>query len=100
MTTRIYEFGSTAAGLHFTITAVENLITGKTEFTVDVLSGAFDLNAVYWGDSDKVDDNIGGGTQADDMIGFTGAGKENSLNMNGDNVEYDANGVATASKVV
>jgi hypothetical protein len=100
MTTRIYEFGSTAAGLHFTITAVENLITGKTDFTVDVLSGAFDLNAVYWGDGDKVDDNIGGGTQADDMIGFTGAGKENSLNMNGDNVEYDANGVATASKVV
>jgi hypothetical protein len=100
MTTRIYEFGSTAAGLHFKITATENLITHLTDFTVEVLSGSFDLNAVYWGDGDKTDDNIGGGTQADDLIGFSGKPSENSLNMNGDNIEYDSNGVATASKVV
>jgi hypothetical protein len=33
---RIYEFGSDAAGLHFTITAD------------NVLEGSFNLNALYW----------------------------------------------------
>jgi hypothetical protein len=97
MTTRIYEFGSAAAGLHFTITATENLITGLTDFTVDCLSGSFDLNAVYWGDGDKTDDDLPG---ADMQGNWTGKSSENSLNMNGDNIEYDDNGVATAKKVV
>jgi hypothetical protein len=97
MTTRIYEFGSAAAGLHFTITATENLITGLTDFTVDCLSGSFDLNAVYWGDGDKTDDDLPG---ADMQGNWTGKPSENSLNMNGDNIEYDDNGVATAKKVV
>jgi hypothetical protein len=99
MTTRIYEFGSTAAGLHFTITATENA-NGLIDFDVNVISGSFDLNAVYWGDGDKTDDDLGLPGQNNDLIGFSGKPSENSLNMNGDNVEYDSNGVATASKVV
>jgi hypothetical protein len=43
---RIYEFGSDAAGLHFTITA--DIGPDGTSFTVNVLEGLFNLNALYW----------------------------------------------------
>jgi hypothetical protein len=84
MTIRLYEFGSAAAGLQFTITANTD-IAGHTEFTVNVLTGSLNLNAVYWSDGDKVNDVISN----TDLIGFTGKSSENSLNMNGSGEVWD-----------
>jgi hypothetical protein len=85
-TTTIYDYGSEAAGLHFTITATFD--GANTTFKVDVLTGHLDLNALYWSDGDTVDDDV----PNTDLINFTGAKNEASLNMQGNNVVWDNDG--------
>ena len=85
MTTRLYEFGSAAAGLQFTITATTNAEGTHTDFTVNVLTGSLNLNAVYWSNGDATNDDVSGV----DLIGFTGKSSENSLNMNGSGEVWD-----------
>src|SRR5262245_52264228 len=96
----IYEYGSDASGLHFTITTKANALTGVTDFIVNVITGSLNLNAVYWSNGDTVNDAIGSDGQANDLIGFTGAKSENSLNMNGSNVVWNDDGTFTAAKEV
>ena len=48
----LYQYGSAASGLEFTINAITDA-TG-THFTVNVLTGSLNLNALYWGDGDAV----------------------------------------------
>ena len=87
----LYEYGSDASGLCFTIDAVANG-SGGTNFTVHVLTGSLNLNAVYWSDGDS--------TKEGTLIDFTGAKSENSLNMNGANVVWNDDGTSTIAKEV
>jgi hypothetical protein len=88
----LYEFGSDASGLRFTIDAVSDG-AGGTKFTVHVITGSLNLNALYWSDGDST-----GGESS--SLGFTGAKSENSLNMNGSNVVWNDDGTSTTAKEV
>src|SRR4051812_13725549 len=53
-TTLQYNFGSDAAGLKFTIDVkYDSTGLGLTTFTVNVLTGSLNLNALYWKDADQ-----------------------------------------------
>src|SRR5262245_54370094 len=90
MTTKLYEYGSDPSGLHFTISETLNG-DGSTSFTVHVISGFLNLNALYWGNGDGVDDDMPG----TDLINFTGAPGEAALSMSGDNTFWSNNGTST-----
>ncbi len=83
----VYEFGSDAIGLHFTIQATYNGDDAhpQTTFDVHVITGALDLNALYWTDGDTTG-------KEDHFYSFTGAKSENALNMNGSNVAWADDG--------
>jgi hypothetical protein len=87
----IYEFGNLESGLHFTIE--ETVDASGTHFTVHMITGSMNLNALYWSDGDAV-------AKGSTFTGFTGAKSENSLNMNGDNVVWNDDGTSTTSKEV
>jgi uncharacterized repeat protein (TIGR01451 family) len=84
----VYEYGSDASGLHFTINAI--VANGNTTFTVDVLTGSLNLNALYWSDGDAV-------AAESTRTGFTGAQSESSLAMNGANVVWADTGTSTSA---
>src|SRR5262249_26709755 len=73
MTTFTWDYGSTAAGLHFTIVYDDS----TSQFTVTSLTGSFDLNALWFSD---------GGTTSD---GFKLPKSDGNLNMNGTNTVWD-----------
>jgi uncharacterized repeat protein (TIGR01451 family) len=86
-----YKFGSPGSGLEFEIDAIPDGLGGTT-FTVHVITGSLNLNALYWGDGDS--------TAGESFKkGFTGANSENSLNMNGANVVWDDNGNSTGKQI-
>src|SRR5262245_16735631 len=95
MTTKLYEYGSDPAGLHFTISTTLNP-DGSTSFTVHVISGFLNLNALYWSNGDGIDDDMPG----TDLINFTGAPGEAALNMNGENTFWGNNGTSTTGTEV
>jgi hypothetical protein len=86
MTTYEWDYGSAAAGLQFKV--VYN--TATSNFTVTVLTGSLNVNALYWSDGDST---AGEGT----LSGFTGAKSETSLNMNGSNVLWADDGTSTSA---
>ena len=77
MASYTWDFGSDAENLKFTV--VYDSVT--KEFTVTVLTGSLNVNALYWGDGDA---ESGEGT----MSGFD-AKKDSSLNMNGTGEVWD-----------
>ncbi|MDO9460633.1 MAG: hypothetical protein Q7N95_11030 [Alphaproteobacteria bacterium] len=81
-----YEYGSVASGLQFTIVYDD---VAKT-FTIKVLTGAMNVNALYWSDGDATG---GEGT----MSGFD-AKKDASLNMNGANTVWNEDGTTSSTK--
>ena len=83
----LYEYGSAASGLQFTINTVANP-DGSTGFTVHVIQGSLNLNAVYWSDGDLV-------AKESTSTGFIGTKAENALNMNGSNVLWNDDGTST-----
>ena len=87
----LYEYGSDASGLCFTIDAVSDG-AGNTTFTVHVITGSLNFNALYWSDGDS--------TKESSLINFTGAKSENSLSMNGSNVVWNDDGTSTTAKEV
>ncbi len=75
-------------GLTLEIVATDlGIVDGKasTSFSIKSLVGSADINALYWNDGDSIDDTAG----PTGMFGFTGAGSENSLNMNGSGEVWD-----------
>ena len=98
-----YEFGSIASGLQFTIVYDEVLKT----FTVTVLKGAMNVNALYWSDGNsnttlsglyQLDSTKGDQNLADNTISAWNPTKaDSSLNMNGATVVWDE-GTSTTEK--
>src|SRR5947209_7968182 len=85
----VYSFGSAAAGLQFTITAVYNTTTHDTTFTVQVITGALNVNALYWGDGDSTA-NESRYYQANGSTAWDPNAKADSnLNMNGADVVWN-----------
>jgi hypothetical protein len=78
MATSTWNFGSDAEGLKFTV--VYDSVTNK--FTVTVLTGSMNVNALYWTDGDST-------ANEGSYAGFTGAKSESSLNMNGTGQTWD-----------
>ncbi len=77
-----YHYGSSAAGLEFTITEAYDLANNVTNFDVHLISGQMELNALYWSDEDTVpNESI---YDATTYMPFT-----NSMNMNGANTLWD-----------
>jgi hypothetical protein len=74
-----WDFGSDAEGLKFSV--VYDSDTGA--FTITVLTGALNVNALYWSDGDNVN------SIDTALSGFTGAKSESSLNMNGTGEVFD-----------
>lgn len=83
----LYQYGSAASGLQFTIDAVAN--GSGTSFNVQVLVGSLNLNAVYWGDGD----NTANESHFDGVFA-------NSDNINGANVLWNDNGTSTSKNEV
>jgi hypothetical protein len=79
MATYQWDFGSDAQLLKFNVV----YDSGTNQFTVTVLTGSMNLNALYWNDGDNVDSATTG------LSGFSGAKSENSLNMNGTGEVWD-----------
>jgi hypothetical protein len=71
-------FDIVANGLVLQVTAID-LGGGQVRFSVECISGFADINAVYWGD------NVADGSNFD-----LGTKKDNSLNMNGTGMDFDA----------
>jgi hypothetical protein len=88
----LYQFGSVASGLQFEINAIPDG-QGGTTFSVHVITGSLNLNALYWGDGDAT----AGESFKED---FNNTKSENALNMNGDNVVWNDDGTSTTSKEV
>jgi hypothetical protein len=85
MSTWTWDFGSEAAGLQFAV-AYSNE-TG--EFTIKVLTGSLNVNALEWSDGDST-----GGEDTNNSIN----GFHRSLNMNGSNVVWNDDGTSTSFK--
>ena len=49
----LYEYGSAASGLQFTINTVANPEWAAPGFTVHVIQGSLNLNALYWSDGER-----------------------------------------------
>jgi len=73
-----WNFGSVAEGLQFKI----EYDSVNNTFTVTVLTGSMNVNALYWTDND-------GTSNEGSYTGFTGAKSESSLNMNGTGYDWD-----------
>lgn len=84
MTIYSWEYGSTEAGLVFTV--IYDSVAGT--FTVNVLEGHMELNALWFSD---------GNTSSD---GFTLKKGDNSLNMNGTTEVWDDDGTSEGVKIV
>jgi hypothetical protein len=78
MAVNIWDFGSDAEGLKFTI----SYDSATNKFTVTVLTGSMNVNALYWGDGDNT-------ASEGSYSGFSGAKSESSLNMNGTGEVFD-----------
>src|SRR5262245_1468059 len=83
MTTYTWEYGSTAAGLQFTI----EYDSTAQEFTVTSLLGSFDLNALWFSDDGPTSN------------GYTLQKPDKDLNMNGPNTVWDGGSSSTQTIV-
>jgi hypothetical protein len=92
----LYTYGKAGSGLYFTIETADGG-SGSTDFTVHVLEGSMNLNAVYWGDHDQ---------KANEGSFFNNLGQpwnpksDPSLNMNGANTVWGNDGSSTTAKEV
>jgi uncharacterized repeat protein (TIGR01451 family) len=85
----LYRYGNPVARLEFTIEAVPDGL-GGADFTVHVITGSLNFNALYWSDGDINDSESF-------KLGFTGAPSEASLNMLGANVVWADDGTFTSA---
>lgn len=83
MATYTWEYGSSEEGLWFTV--VYDDITGQ--FTVNVIEGSMDLNALWFSDGDGSSD------------GYTLVKSDNSLNMNGTTEVWADDGTSDGEKI-
>lgn len=80
MASYTWQFGAQGSGLHFTI------VYENGQFTVNSLEGSFDLNALWFaGDSFDGDVHL--------------KGRDNSVNMNGNNVVWSDDGTSSKQKI-